>query len=195
MLLDEIVFGVPLALGALLVLGNALGLAGLTGDAELSSGDLHDGAELTESGPLAALGVGHVPLSIVLMLLTLSFGASGFVALGVLSRVTSEGIGLALSLVFALLAARFLTRASVRWLRRILPSVETYASEKRELVGHSGTVLIVVGPRDVVMRVLDPGGAELRLRGISREKAPRAGAQVLLTRYHPLRDVFDVEPF
>jgi len=192
MLLDEIVFGVPLVFGALLVLANALGLAGLGGDTDVAPAP--DVGDLDEAGGVAALGVGPVPLAIVLMLGTLSFGASGFVANALLSSFASDALSLVLSVLLSLVSSRTATRAAVRLIRRHVPSVESYASTKRDVLGHEATVLVVLSTSDVVLRVRDPGGAELRVRGDTHGRAFRVGEQVVLARYDDERDVYHVEP-
>ena len=190
MQLYEIVFGVPVLLGVLFVFGAAVGLADvqLDGDADLDADSSVEG-----DGFLAALGVGRVPLVVIAMLLLLLFGGVGLVVYPFAALVVSGKAALASSWLVAALASLLLTRLSSRSLARLIPSVETYASTKRELVGQAGTVIARLQGNEVMLRVLDRGGAELRVRGFVRGAGPRIGETLVVTYSDQARDAYWVD--
>ena len=187
MQLHEVVFGVPLLVGVLLVFGAALGLAGFESDVDAGAETGADG-----EGLASALGLGRVPLGLIVMLLTLLFGASGMVVFGVASAWLRAPVALLVAWGAGAAVSFFGTRASSQLLARLLPSVESYASDKVDLMGELGTVLVVLGPHEVVLRVVDRGGAELRVRGLTSTRA-RAGQAMLLTHFERTRDAYRVE--
>src|SRR5689334_5498418 len=107
MSLYEILFGVPLVAGVLLVLGLALGVADLGGELDM---DIDDGVEGDADGLLVALGVGRVPLSVLLLLLLLSFGGIGFVIYPLLALAVGAGLALVAAWLLAGLGSLLVTR-------------------------------------------------------------------------------------
>jgi hypothetical protein len=189
MSLYEILFGVPLVIAVLLVLGMSLGLADIGGDLDLADGAEADGSD----GLLAALGVGRVPLSVLALLLLLSFGGVGLVLYPLLAAVLRGAAALGAAWLVAALASLVVTSRLGRLFARYLPSVESYASEKRDLVGQVGVVLLRLSDVEHVLRVKDPGGAELRVHGESAAGALIPGEEVLLTAYKRERDRYCIE--
>ena len=185
--LHEVLFGVPLLIGVLLVFGAALGLAGFESDVETSAETEADGEGLG-----SVLGLGRVPLGVVVMLLTLLFGAAGMMSFAVASVWLSPPLALLVAWLSGAFFSLYGTRASSRLLARLVSSVETYASAKIDLVGEPGTVLVVLGPDEVVLRVVDRGGAELRVRGLTAARV-QPGEAMLLTHFEKTRDAYRVE--
>jgi hypothetical protein len=191
MSVHEILFGVPLVAGVLLVLGLSLGLADVGEGLEL---DLEDGAPGDGAdGLLAALGVGRVPLSVLALLLLLSFGGVGLVLYPLLALVLGRGLALGAAWLIAALASLLVTSLLGRVFVRYLPSVESYASDKREVVGQVAVVLFRLSDVEHVLRVKDAGGAELRVHGLSASGALQPGEEVLLTAYQRERDRYCIE--
>jgi membrane protein implicated in regulation of membrane protease activity len=191
MSMHEILFGVPLLIGALLVLGLALGLADVS--SELGPELAHEPGTDASDGALAALGLGRVPLGVLLMLLLLLFGGAGLLLYPAFSALMGAGLGLAGAWLIAAIASLLGTRVLGRAFVRLLPSVESYASTKPELVGQIGTVVVRVSPTDVVVRVRDRGGAELRVRGVFSGQAAAIGKEVLILEYERERDLYRVQ--
>jgi hypothetical protein len=189
MSLHEILFGIPLVIAVLLVLGMSLGFADLGGELDLDAEADADGTD----GLLAALGVGRVPLTVLALLLLLSFGGTGLVVYPLLALVLGNGLALGVAWLIAALASLVVTSRLGRLFTRYLPSVESYASEKRDLVGQVAVVLLRLSDVEHVLRVKDAGGAELRVRGESSEGALRPGQEVLLTAYKRERDRYCIE--
>jgi membrane protein implicated in regulation of membrane protease activity len=190
MQLYEIIFGVPVLVGVMLVLGAAAGALGLEADFDA---DLDADGEADADGFLAALGVGRVPTVLIAMLLLLLFGGVGLAVYPLCAAVLSSKAALLSSWLLAGLFSLLVTRLSSRTLARWIPSVETYASTKRELVGQAATVIARLPGNELVLRVLDRGGAELRVRGFVRGAAPRIGETLVVTYYEPTRDAYWVD--
>jgi membrane protein implicated in regulation of membrane protease activity len=190
MQLYEILFGVPVLLGVALVAGTALGLAGVDGSALELSGDLADDGDVDGDGLLASLGVGRVPLAVLLMLLFLLFGGVGLALYPLLEALLSPTLALTGAWLTAGALSLLGTRLSSRAIARMLPSVETYASTKHELIGQAGTVVARLSPNEVVLRVLDRGGAELRVKGLVRGAPARVGETLVVTYYEEKRDAY-----
>jgi membrane protein implicated in regulation of membrane protease activity len=129
------------------------------GHAAADAGD-HDGVE---SGSIRAaltwLGVGRVPLSILLMVLLLAWGATGFVA-NQLARDAFAGDWriLIVSLPAALLVSLLVTRLVVRSIDRWLPLDETTARRRHDLLGLTGIAMFDIGERFGMLSVRDDRG-------------------------------------
>jgi len=164
MLLHQLLFGVPLILGTLLVVCSVLGASEwgeLDGDSvETSDAD----ADAPEGGGLlSVLGIGRIPLMLVATFLLLLFGGAGFAMIGPSRAVLGPGLGLVFAGATAVLVALVGTACSAWLLDLVWPRTETYAPSADELIGLCGTVLVRLGADHVVVRVRDPGGAELQL--------------------------------
>jgi len=198
---DTIVFAASIAVGCLLVLGSALGAADLDGapasfdhDA-LADVDADADVDVDAEGDgnhLEALGVGRVPLVIVVTLFCLFFGGAGLIAEPFLHASLGAGLGGFASLAAASLVALPVTSRSCRWLARVLPRHESYAGCKHDLVGCTAHV-VVGGSAEVVLRVTDAGGAELRVVARAPDVRLASGEPVYLVAYDAQRDRFVIE--
>src|SRR5690606_98666 len=88
---------------------------------------------------LAFLGVGRVPLSILLMVLLLTFGAIGFVVNQLARELMPEHLVWLVSFPLGLGGSFALTSVIARSLSRWMPMTETSARRRRELVGLRAT--------------------------------------------------------
>lgn len=195
---DDILFGVSLALGICLVLSSALGLDDVFGETDtLSSVDAVDVAETEVSADgasvLSVLGLGRVPLLILWMQLSLLFGGTGLVLSPLLHALLGDTLGAGASVGLSAIVSLLGTRLLSRCLARVLPSSESYASRKVDLVGSEGTVLVASRRGDAVLRVIDAGGAELRVRCESGARTLSVGDRVCMVAYDAARDRFEVE--
>ena len=109
---------------------------------------------------LGFLGIGRVPLSIVLVTLLYVFGFTGWAF-----NQLFDGLGWAPELFFwpsvvlALLCAVVLTRQLAFRMARILPSVETYGiKSSADLVGHAGVASHTISDSFGMAQVKDPYG-------------------------------------
>jgi hypothetical protein len=109
----------------------------LDADADIDADTDGEGA-----GPLAALGVGQIPLLLVLMALLSSLGTLGLIANSLLSMLAGDYPGAAFApvLLIAALGALPLTRVISGGLARLAPRTSTAVSNE-ELVGRPGTVV------------------------------------------------------
>jgi hypothetical protein len=195
-------------------------LAGDAGDADgshtLAEGGHHDGdadphgdaahegdhdqdGDDGHGGVLALLGVGKVPLSIVLQTLFMMFGLVGVSVTTLTAWVTGHLATsyLALSAPIALVGGLLLSMATVRAVARVVPSVSGQAHTRRELVGQSGVVISSkVSAEFGEVRLQDPTGRTLRLICYTGSDEPLIpeGTEVVITEWDRERDRLYVTP-
>lgn len=180
MLWWNLIFIVPFAL-ALLYLG-VYAMSGLTfGDVDAGVGvdadmdahaelatdadaHAHDGGDVHAHGShmpfhLAAmswLGFGRVPLSLLMMVLMMTWGFFGFATSYYLEKNWDERmlvppISIAVAAIGSLLATALSSRAIVRW----LPTSETYAVRRHELLGRTGEAIYQIDDQSGVVSLRD----------------------------------------
>jgi hypothetical protein len=152
-----------------------------------------DGAALLKA--LSWFGVGRVPLSIVLMLLFVSWGAIGFAAnYTVWAAAGWETAALLVSLPVAGLVSSLFTRTSVRTIGRWMPSTETSAEPRAKLVGRSAEALYSIDERFGLAAVRSRHGDlyHVPCRVYAGRKGVEKGRQVLLVDYDPQQEFFYV---
>jgi len=174
----------------------AIVLVGLSGIGALGLDLDHDGhpdmeGDHDNGGILSLLGIGKAPLSILLMSYLLSFGAAGilFCAVGsylpnyeFYSLVFSSGFSVVSTAVFARIVARF------------IPSVETYAKGKEDLLSREGVVITRVSPMvGGSVDVRDAGGSLHRIPAITISGAIMANEKVLVVLYDDEKSTYEVE--
>ncbi len=172
-------FAVALALMLLIGLVEAvgLGLGGLHLDAGI---DVHD------PGLLDGLGIGRVPLLILLVIFLAAFGMVGVAVQGWARAMLGAPLSPGLASLAAAGAALPLSAGLARLFARILPGDETTAVDIGTLVGRRGEVLVgtATAGSPAQVRVRDVHGqphhvmVEPHVAGI----AIPAGARVLLVR-------------
>jgi membrane protein implicated in regulation of membrane protease activity len=172
---ENLIFLAPLLAGVLYTL--LLSVVGLGECAELEAdadGDFEAGAEaggfLGEA--LSVLGIGKVPLSIVIACVSLLWAILGLSAV-----VTVLG-----------------TRSVARLVSRLLPAVETYHATPFELWGETGTALYSITEQGGTVRLRDRFSnlRDLDCRLAAGEEPIAAGAEVRLEEYDPQRDLYYV---
>ena len=128
-------FAVALLVMLLIGLVEALGLgasaAHLDIDADAHAGDL-----------LAWLGIGRVPLLMVLVVFLAAFGLAGLALQQLAASLLGAPVSPWLAAAGALAAALPLTGLGARGLARIMPQDETTAVGLDELVGKRGTIML-----------------------------------------------------
>ena len=128
--------------------------------------DTDSGADVSPGGhaplhllAMSFLGVGRVPLSLLLMVLLMTWGAVGFVTNQLLADRWGHAPRAALiSIPVAALAAVLFTRALVRAIDRFLPLNETSARRRHELLGSIGEALFPIDARFGLVAVRDDRG-------------------------------------
>lgn len=179
-----LVFLIPIGIGTALAIGAAFALGA-------------DGADPPAGDHLGDDGVpeiGRIPLTVRLMLWSLTFGGSGLCLtylLGGLTRFSALGATLlaaVASTTFALIVDRQVARLVVRR----VPLVETQTINRRELLGSTGRAVLALGPSGGLVQVHDGRGNlhQVPARTFDGEPALGVGAAVLLVDYDPQRGVF-----
>jgi len=141
------------------------------------------------------LGIGRVPVSIVLLVLMLSWGVIGFCSNQILrERIADPArIGL-ISMAVALVGSLLVTRGTTRIVARVLPDGETYAVRRHELLGGVGLAVSAINASFGLVAVHDEHGhlfqvpARTRGEGIEIPK----GASVRLVAYTAKNRTFHV---
>lgn len=145
------------------------------------------------------LGVGRVPLSIILPSFWLIWSFTGFAANSLLGGlIEAQRAYVLVSIALAAGSALFVTRVVARALHRIMPRTQTYGVETEDLVGSVGVAGYPgVSERFGEARVYDEHGNQhivsCRLR--KGGATIRTGETVLLVEYDRADRVFLVDPY
>ena len=146
---------------------------------------------------LAFIGVGRVPLSLVLMILLLAWGFIGFVANQFLRDAVPRPWMIPLvSLPLAAAGAVLVTRYGTRAIGRLMPVDETYARRRGALLGEVGEALYPVDERFGMAAVRDDRGNLYQVAcrvEPGRPPLPK-GAKVLLVAHDAKHNFFYVTP-
>ena len=147
------------------------------------------------SGALAALswlGVGRVPVSILLMVLLLTWGVAGFIANAAMER---HGASAAfVSLPLAALVSLLMTRLVSSGIARYLPLYETTARRRHELLGSVGEAIFPIDRKFGMASVRDDTGDLYQVAcrvEPDAEPIPK-GAKVQLVAYNAKSQLFYV---
>ncbi len=135
---------------------------------------------------LGLLGIGKVPISVVLISFLSLWGGVGLALNGLFG---TEAI--VKTLAFTGLVAVGGTRLLAEGIGRLMPREESYHTPKEDLVGQIGEVLYEVTPTSGTVRLCDPTGnlLDLDCRSWNDEPIP-SGTRVDLVEYDPATDVF-----
>lgn len=160
---------------------------------EIHPGDMpddfgHDAGHDTDPfrGALSLIGVGRIPLSLVLMSFFFLWGFFGWVGNQVFgSLLPSPALFIWPSLAVALIGAGAFTRLLAMRLGRLMPSTESYGASTRELVGRIADVRYAVTETSGTVQLYDAYGTmhEVPARVMPGEPAISAGERVVLWRY------------
>jgi hypothetical protein len=137
---------------------------------------------------LGILGVGKVPISILMISVCFIWGAVGLVLNVVLGTESMWRVA-----GYTALAAVVGTRLVAEGLAAILPGEESYYTRREELEGEKGEVLYEVTPVSGTVRLRDPSGnlLDLDCRTCGEERIA-AGTQVVIGEYNAAADWFTV---
>jgi membrane protein implicated in regulation of membrane protease activity len=179
----NLIFLLPALAAVLYVLLLAVGAApvddaGFDFDADVEGDGGHD--------LLSVLGLGRVPLSLILVSFCMLWGIIGWFAVGAFSTIWPQpGTFIWPSLVAALLGAALLTRLMTNVLGRIMPRTESYGAGARELVGRLAEARYAITATGGTVQVYDQHGSlhEVPARVLPGEAPIPAGARVILFRY------------
>jgi hypothetical protein len=166
------------------------------GDHDGHHGGAHHGRS-SAMGALAWVGVGRVPLSLVLMVLLLTWGFTGFVANQFLrTRLPRTWMIPLVSLPLAALGAASSTRLLTRAMSRLMPTEETYARRRSELLGEVGEAIYAIDERFGMAAVRDDRGNLFQVPcRVEPGRPPVAkGSKVLLVSYDANGNIYHVMP-
>lgn len=159
---------------------------------------IHD--HVSEAGlakALSFLGIGRVPISIIVMSFCLIWGFTGWASnLLLQDALKSPLIFVWISLGVALFASITLTGLLSRLYARFLPTTETYAVPREALVGRTADVIHAVTQQGGTARLRDQYGnlRDIPCRVDESETGVMAGHKVILMRFDSALGSFIVKP-
>lgn len=143
---------------------------------------------------LSFLGIGRVPLSVIIISVCFLWGFAGFAGNTLLKPVLPAFLFVWGSIAIALAVSIFCTRALAGLLSRILPATETYAVSLVQLTGKWAEAITTIDETFGQAHVYDDAGALHTLQCLvhpGESSIPR-GAQVLLLFFDKRRNAFFV---
>jgi membrane protein implicated in regulation of membrane protease activity len=186
---QNLVFYIPLAAGLLLVLGSAVAGHDHDGGADHGGGADHDhdgphGGDHGAGRVFSLLGVGRVPLTVVLMIVLLLFGGIGIILNTVLASLGLAPelygpIALGASLVYTVLLAGQVARL----VDRLLPTTETYRVTRQGFAGCTGTLLLPADASSGYAQVKDREGNVHNVKCRTTGAALPKGTAILIVEY------------
>lgn len=183
--LSNILFLLGLAAGIFFMAVTAVSGIGDGHDADADhDADIDHGHDALVGRALSLLGVGRMPLLLLLTVLSLLFGAIGFLLNVVFSRSgLPPYIYGWLSFIAASVSSIALTRAVARVFAKIMPKTESYGTTNEELCGCQGVAVYSVTETDGMVQVRDWRGGlqKVAARTKDGEKIPMNGAVEILS--------------
>jgi len=149
---------------------------------------------------LSFLGVGRVPLSIVIMILLLTWGGIGLATNQLAREHVRQSWHVAMySLPLAAIASLLITSGTSRAINRFMPLNLSTARRRHELLGSGGEVILPVDSKFGLVSVRDESGdlyqVPCRLeRGDDQHRVIPKGARVKLVAYSAKESLFFVLP-
>jgi hypothetical protein len=161
---------------------------------EYGGGDIQSWGEV-----LQFLGVGRVPVTMLLLVLLGGFGIFGWLVNGLILSLFSAYPSWAIApvSVTALLTGVWTTSRTARFIGRLVPAFTTTATSLERLVGRRGRVVsLQVDQTYGQVRVRDPGGTSITVFAVTDAEQPPVpyDTEIFLVEYDPLKKLFTVEP-
>ncbi|MBI2571847.1 MAG: DUF1449 family protein [Candidatus Schekmanbacteria bacterium] len=147
----------------------------------------HYGHDAAADSALAAilgvLGVGKVPLTVLLMTLSLLFALIGFTINRLLHGILPVPVFFSISLVAASAGSFALTGRICALLGRLVPREESYATSFAALAGQTGQVVLLITATEAYAQIHDRFGNLQEVRCESMDgKALRRGEAILVAQ-------------
>jgi len=210
---QNLLFYIPIGFGLLMVFGMAMGI-GHDADGDVDADvdhDLdiihgmggghggHDGSgdhDVEHSGfarAMSILGIGKVPLSMVLMVSSFVFGGTGIIMNVVLEPVLrTPWIYAWISLCVAFVVMVIVTGGVARFINRYMPTTETYTVTKRGLIGQIGTLVLKAGPDEGLVMVRDKQGSIHQVACRTQTDEIPKGSEVVLVDFDSEKNFYTV---
>jgi membrane protein implicated in regulation of membrane protease activity len=143
---------------------------------------------------LQFLGIGRVPMSIILICVCFLWGFSGFAANTLLKPLLPAWLFVWVSIAVAFVATVFFTRFLAGLLARIMPATETYAITEEQLVGKWAEAVTTIDESFGQAHVHDDAGALHTVQCLIRggESKIQRGSQVVLLYFDKSKGAFYV---
>lgn len=165
--------------------------------------DLHDADAHDQTGKLGAaslailhlIGVGKVPLSLLLMILLFAWGISGFAATQYLRPFLNDGEHIAVYAVpFAAWISLCISALGARLFARVFPMNDVPAMSLGHLVGQRGVAVLPINDTFGLARVENPRGAAIQVpcRVAPGEAIIASHDPLIVLRFDRAARVFDV---
>ena len=168
------------------------------GDGDHDADQDHESAGGRGFSVLALLGVGRVPLSLLLMIFLILWGIIGFgLNMALLSFISAGPVVDLISLPATFLVAAGGTGALARLMGRLLPSSETYSRSVESLVGRRAESISVIDETFGLAQVRQASGDLFQVPcRVARGKMPIAkSTAIVLYEYDPATKYFYVAVF
>jgi membrane protein implicated in regulation of membrane protease activity len=144
---------------------------------------------------LSWMGVGRVPASLVLMILLLTWGATGFMTNAAMQQRGS--LAPLVSIPLAALVSIVGTHILAGFVGRCVPSVETSAHRRHALLGSVGQAILPIDQKFGMVSVRDSGGDlyQVPCRTAADADPIPKGASVQLVSYNAKNSLFYVTKY
>jgi len=164
------------------------------GGSHESAGAARDTGASVHLAVLSWLGMGRVPLSIVVMVLLLTWGVAGFLTNAALQEMGERAA--LFSIPIAALAGATITHVVASLIGRYLPLYETTARRRHSLLGSVGEAMFPIDERFGMVSVRDGTGDlyQVPCRIDANCKPVAKGAKVQLVSYNAKQGLFYVAP-
>ncbi len=144
---------------------------------------------------LALPGADRAPLMLVLVVLSLSFGIIGLVSNHLLGQLLPPLVYVWLSMALAMGGGLAISRTFARTFARVLPRMETYALQRCDCVGQTGTITGTLSDGGAYAQVYDPNHnlLEVHVHGSPGTKF-ELGSKILFLDYDESQSLYLAEP-
>lgn len=129
---------------------------------------------------MSIFGIGKVPLTMVLMIASFAFGASGLVASILLSPILPEVLTAPVVLTAAFACCFFGTGSLAELINRYMPTMETYTYSLAQCVGTAAKVSLSVSESGGRISFVDPGGTRRMARARTESGTLDTGVPVVI---------------
>jgi membrane protein implicated in regulation of membrane protease activity len=191
---QNVTFYISLIVGFLLVLGSVLGghhegNAGHEGPTHDGHPGVPDGSHRADATDffgkaLTALGVGRVPMTVLLMIASFLFGGAGLIASAVLSPLElAPALSGLLSVTAAALTTGLLGGGIARLISRVMPTSETYLVSRHQFAGCTGILLVPADASSGYAQIKDREGNVHNIKCRTTGASLAKGQEILVVEY------------